>query len=71
MISINDLAMLISTIANKPVTIRNVPGPLGVMGRCSDNELVQQVLSWQPPDNLEQGLAKLYAWIELQRHAQT
>jgi nucleoside-diphosphate-sugar epimerase len=71
MISINNLVELISTIVNKSVTISNIPGPLGVMGRCSDNNLIQQVLGWQPPDNLEQGLAKLYAWIELQRHAQT
>lgn len=71
MISVNDLVKLISSIVQKPVTIRNVPGPQGVMGRSSDNALVQQVLDWQPADNLEMGLAKLYQWIELQRYAQT
>ena len=71
MISINALVELISEIVNKPVQIKNVPGPMGVMGRCSDNEMIQQVLGWQPPDHLEQGLDKLYSWIELQRKCQT
>ena len=71
MISINDLVLLISKLANKSVCIRNIDGPRGVMGRTSDNTLIQQVLGWQPPDNLELGLKELYNWIELQRHGQT
>lgn len=71
MISINGLVQLISTVVNKPVSIRNVPGPQGVMGRSSDNAMIEKVLGWQPPDNLEAGIEKLYHWIELQRHAQT
>jgi len=71
MISINDLAMLISGIAYKPVCIVNVDGPIGVAGRSSDNTVIQQVLNWQPPDNLEYGLEQLYQWIQLQQNAQT
>lgn len=71
MIAINDLVHLISKLVDKPVTINNMPGPMGVMGRTSDNTLVQQILGWQPPDNLENGLKKLYDWIELQLHGQT
>lgn len=66
MISVNDLVQLISRIANKPVHINNIPGPVGVMGRTSDNTLIQQVLGWAPPDSLESGLAKTYRWIESQ-----
>jgi len=66
MISINGLVELISGIAGKPVTIRNVPGPLGVMGRTSDNREIQTVLGWQPPDHLESGIEKLYNWINEQ-----
>lgn len=66
MISINDLVQLISRIANKPVHINNIPGPMGVMGRTSDNTLIQQVLGWAPPDSLEAGLEKTYRWIESQ-----
>lgn len=71
MISINDLVMLISNLAQKPVSIVNVAGPVGVAGRSSDNTIIQQILGWQPPDNLEYGLEQLYRWIELQRSAQT
>lgn len=71
MISINGLVELISQLVDKPVKIQNVDGPRGVMGRTSDNTLIQQVLGWQPPDNLELGLKELYNWIELQRHGQT
>lgn len=71
MISINELVKLVCEIAGKPVEIRNVPGPLGVMGRTSDNTLIQQVLGWAPADSLEAGLAATLKWIELQRNAQT
>lgn len=66
MISINELVQLIAKVANKPVNINNIPGPVGVMGRTSDNTLIRQVLGWAPPDNLEQGLEKTYCWIESQ-----
>jgi nucleoside-diphosphate-sugar epimerase len=71
MISVNELVALISQLAGKPVAIENVPGPRGVMGRTSDNALIQQLLGWQPQDDLESGLQKLYNWIELQRYGQT
>jgi nucleoside-diphosphate-sugar epimerase len=70
MISINDLVSLISRVAHKPVEIKNIDGPMGVMGRVSDNDLIQQVLGWQPPDNLESGLKQTYQWIEQQLNAQ-
>jgi GDP-D-mannose 3', 5'-epimerase len=66
MISINNLVQLISHIAGKPVSIMNIPGPVGVMGRTSDNTLISQVLGWPPPDSLESGLEKTYRWIESQ-----
>jgi nucleoside-diphosphate-sugar epimerase len=66
MVSINNLVQLISGIAGKPVSIHNIPGPVGVMGRTSDNTLIKQVLGWAPPDSLELGLEKTYRWIESQ-----
>jgi nucleoside-diphosphate-sugar epimerase len=64
MISINGLAQLIAQIANKNVTIQNIPGPEGVRGRNSDNALIQKTLQWKPSLSLESGLTALYAWIE-------
>ena len=66
MVTVNDLVQLISRIAGKPVDIVNIPGPVGVMGRTSDNTLIRQVLDWAPPDSLEAGLEKTYHWIQSQ-----
>lgn len=71
MISINQLVFLIAKLANKSVSIRNIDGPRGVMGRTSDNTLIQQVLEWEPPDNLEHGIQQLYTWVQQQIYAKT
>jgi nucleoside-diphosphate-sugar epimerase len=68
MISINDLARLTMKVAGKKLTIRNIPGPLGVRGRNSDNRLIREKLGWAPTAHLESGLRKTYAWIESQVH---
>jgi len=66
MISINQLAFLIAKLAGKNVSIRNVDGPMGVMGRNSHNKLIKETIGWAPGDLLEQGLIETYAWIESQ-----
>lgn len=66
MISINNLVFLIAKLVGKTVSIRNVEGPMGVMGRNSDNRLIREKLNWAPQDNLEDGILKTYNWIEYQ-----
>jgi nucleoside-diphosphate-sugar epimerase len=66
MISINDLVRLTAKIADKEISIVNIDGPIGVMGRTSDNTLIKQVLKWQPDEDLEYGIANTYKWIEAQ-----
>ena len=66
MITINNLLFLIAGLADKTVSIKNVPGPVGVMGRNSDNTLIKELISWAPQDNLEQGLTNTYNWIKSQ-----
>jgi len=63
MISINGLVQLISQLAGKAVAIKNVPGPMGVMGRNSHNQLIRDQIGWAPADNLEHGLTETYKWI--------
>lgn len=63
MITINDLAKLVMKLANKDLSIKNVDGPLGVRGRCSDNELIGTKLGWKPNYPLIKGLEKTYPWI--------
>ena len=68
MISINDFVLLISKIANKSVSIKNIPGPQGVMGRNSHNKLINNVVGWAPLDNLEHGIEQTYKWIKGNLH---
>jgi nucleoside-diphosphate-sugar epimerase len=66
MISINNLVHLIANIAEKQVRIVNVQGPIGVLARTSDNQLINQQLGWEPQDRLEYGLRQLYNWVSIQ-----
>jgi len=66
MVSINELANMIASIAGIAVSLKHVPGPQGVRGRNSDNTRLREVLSWQPEITLEEGLARTYCWIEHQ-----
>lgn len=66
MISINDLVLLIASIANKVVLIKNILGPMGVMGRNSDNALIKELVGWTPNEDLEYGLKITYNWIQEQ-----
>jgi nucleoside-diphosphate-sugar epimerase len=70
MISINDLALLIAKIANKSISIKNIAGPVGVMGRCSHNRLIEKVVNWKPDEDLESGIEKTYKWIRSQIYDQ-
>jgi len=64
MLSINQLADIISDIAGIRINKKHVPGPQGVRGRNSDNTLLRQVLGWEPQISLEEGLRRTYTWIE-------
>jgi nucleoside-diphosphate-sugar epimerase len=66
MVTINRLAEIIMEIAGKRLTIRHIPGPLGVRGRNSDNRLIRERLGWAPGRLLREGLAKTYGWIAAQ-----
>jgi len=64
MVTINDLAGMVMEIAGKNLTVRHIPGPLGVRGRNSDNRLIEKKLRWRPARPLRDGLLKTYRWIE-------
>lgn len=63
LISINDLAQMVINISGKKLSIKNVYGNVGVMGRNSDNTLCKEVLNWSPSQPLRIGIEKLYNWI--------
>lgn len=66
MVSINRLAEIVSDIAGKKLTIKHVPGPLGVRGRNSDNTKCRDKTGWSPKMTLREGLERTYRWIESQ-----
>ena len=66
MVTINQLAEMIMDIAGKKLTIKHIPGPLGVRGRNSDNKLIKEKLGWKPNYPLKKGLEKTYKWVEEQ-----
>ena len=66
MISINGLAEMVMGIAGKKLNIVHIPGPLGVMGRNSDNRLIKEKLGWVPSWPLSKGMALTYQWINEQ-----
>jgi GDP-D-mannose 3', 5'-epimerase len=63
LISINQLADMVATIAGIKIIKKHVAGPQGVRGRNSDNTRLREVLRWEPEISLELGLARTYAWI--------
>lgn len=66
MITINDLAAMTMRIAGKNLSIRHIPGPLGVRGRNSDNRLIHEQIQWAPSAPLEEGLKQTYKWVAAQ-----
>ncbi len=66
MVSINQLAEAVMTIAAKNLSIKHVSGPLGVRGRNSDNNLLREKLAWAPTTTLRHGLEKTFHWINEQ-----
>ncbi len=63
MISINDLARMVIRLSGKQLAIRNVPGPVGVRGRNSDNTLMHRSTGWRPRVSLEEGMSRTYRFV--------
>jgi nucleoside-diphosphate-sugar epimerase len=64
MVTINQLVKIVSQVAGKNISIKNIPGPTGVRGRNSDNKLIKEKLNWAPSQPLVDGITKTYKWIE-------
>jgi nucleoside-diphosphate-sugar epimerase len=69
LVTINELADMVASIAGVAIEKKHVPGPQGVRGRNSDNTRLREVLGWEPGISLEEGLARTYPWIESQLRA--
>ncbi|MFT4525867.1 MAG: GDP-D-mannose 3',5'-epimerase [Bacteroidia bacterium] len=65
-ISIQNLAKMVILISRKELGIKNIEGPIGVMGRNSSNDLVTDRIGWKSKTSLEDGVKFTYGWISSQ-----
>jgi len=63
MVTINQLVDMVAGVAGKQIIKKHIPGPEGVRGRNSDNNLIKEKLGWAPSNSLKWGLEKTYPWI--------
>ena len=67
LVTVNELVDMIAAAAGKRIEKRHDTSQAqGVRGRNSDNSLLMEVLNWEPPTSLEDGLRTTYKWIEEQ-----
>ncbi len=69
MVTIDQLVDTAAKVAGKKVEKNHVPGPLGVRGRNSNNDVIRRELGWDYSQTLEEGIRKTYAWISEQINA--
>jgi nucleoside-diphosphate-sugar epimerase len=67
MVTINQLAQMAIDLSGKDIKIKNVhSNAVGVMGRNSNNELIERELGWKPKYSLRLGMVKTFNWIKSQ-----
>jgi GDP-D-mannose 3',5'-epimerase len=64
MVSMNEMMGMAMSFEDKELPIKHIPGPEGVRGRNSDNELILEKLGWGPTVSLRDGLRMTYFWIK-------
>jgi nucleoside-diphosphate-sugar epimerase len=65
LITVDGLVDLVADVAGKTlVKVHDTSKPQGVRGRNSDNTKLREVLGWEPPTSLEDGMRETYRWIE-------
>jgi nucleoside-diphosphate-sugar epimerase len=63
--SIRELAEMIVKISGKNIKVNyDLTKPEGDKGRCADCSKAEKILSWKPEVTLEDGLGRLYNWVE-------
>ena len=64
---ISELAMKVIQISGKTITIKyDLSKPVGPCSRTANTERAKELLGWRPKVSLEEGLVKVYRWVEQQ-----
>lgn len=53
MVSMNEMAEIVLSFEDMKLPIHHIPGPEGVRGRNSDNNLIKEKLGWAPTMRLK------------------
>ena len=69
MVTIDQLVDTAAKVSGKTVEKNHIPGPLGVRGRNSNNDVIRRELGWDYSQSLEEGIRKTYSWISEQINA--
>lgn len=64
MVSMNQMQKMATDFEGKDIKIKHIPGPEGVRGRNSNNDLIKKILGWAPSIKLAEGLKLTYDWIK-------
>jgi GDP-D-mannose 3',5'-epimerase len=64
-VTVDELVHAVAKISGKGVNIKHVPGPVGVQSRNFANDRIYS-LGWKPKIYLEDGINRLYPWVEEQ-----
>jgi len=64
MVDMNEMMALAASFEGRKINIKHIPGPEGVRGRNSNNDLIKKVLGWAPTITLADGLKRTYHWIK-------
>ena len=66
MVSIDELIEITAKVADKEINVNHTPGPVGVRGRNSQNDMIREKLKWDYEFSLEEGIRRTYDWVSEQ-----
>ena len=64
-VTVKELVEVVAEVARKNITIKSVPGPVGVRSRNFSNDRIYSI-GWRSRFDLKAGIALTYPWIEHQ-----
>ena len=64
-VTVKELVEVVAEVARKKITIKSVPGPVGVRSRNFSNDRIYSI-GWRSRFDLKAGIALTYPWIEQQ-----
>ena len=64
-VTVNELVQTVAEVAGKNISIKHIPGPVGVQSRNFSNEKIYS-LGWKANYQLIDGIRKTYPWIASQ-----